>query len=334
MVLAGLATGLLVLVAVVAGEWRFARVERGLGWRARVVRALVVGLPVVVLSPGWWWYAQRRLLPVAAPAPARGGALELSALLVGLVVVGWAVVRVLPALVGAWRPRRLPSGRFVLGAGIVAALAVGAAGVGRWALGVPGGRFSVYGAVTPDGARGLRVERAVGALTGGELERPLARGVSHDSPYDGSALRPGLHGWIDGRPVLIDVAGGQPTLHAIAADVLAREGRPRFAVEPRWAPATRERLLVVERRGGGEVQAVLLDRSGSVWPAALEDAGLMVVPPLWPFALLLVGGAAGGLLQRRRRGGEGAALARCLTGWLLLEGAVAALLGMLPFLSM
>lgn len=348
-------------VTVVVVELRRAP-PRATTWSRRR-RVMVMGalgaLMMVAVSPSMFLIEERNLPTERPPEPwrrpAEGCSDSGSHTLVLVVILGiYVAVRGGPAgggMIGAavgkpGRPRREPDGRFAMRVATVGFAVVGGLVTLRVAAcGAPPDRFTTFGALTPAGAGGWRVDAALalalderraipeGGVIAEELEH---RGGSHGGlsagPY--TSARAGLQAWIGDAPVLFHLdAGtrrvvGSPVAHRDPS-MIPHERRPHYASWPEVARLDDEHLVIVgPARDGGTLAVKVGDGDLGAVPATYADAGLLVRPPLFPWLLGLAFGAFGlalGHLARRRDD----AGARMVGAWFILESIAIMLYGSL-----
>ena len=228
----------------------------------------------------------------------------------------------------------VPTGKYVL------PIAAGVAGLVLLACSIRyfiGGsfqaqQFDTFGAVTPAGARGPKVESILryhigdrSHLTDLKDGKDLASDVrtfhsSHEDEYstrDWYEFERGVIAWVDSKPVLID----PPEIHAVSSrTVVSPKGRPHFRVRPRYATSRSGNYgLLVEDRPDGAVFAVLTEAGGTkVRGASRRDASALLRPPPIPLAVLAgaFALAVGVLVVSRKRD---LPVPRYLAAWLLAE---------------
>jgi hypothetical protein len=349
-------------VAVLLVELHRAPLVRATTWsrRQRVVVAGALGaLMMVALSPSMALIEERPLPTARPPEPWREPGTGCSDdngdhTLILLAAVGiYLALRGGPAIGGMVVarvrrddvPRRQPSGRIALRVTTIAFAVVGGLVVARLAAGgAPVEHFTTYGAITPAGARGWRVDAALalalgarsavpeGAIIADELE---SHGGSHGGfiagPY--TSARAGLQAWVGDRPVLFHLDDAKVVVgswvHRRDPEQIPHQRRPHFAAWPQVARLDRDHLVVVGRAADGGTLAVKVnDYDLGATAATCADAGLLVRPPLLPAIIALFVGGGGLLLGRLGRRRDAAGL-RLLAAWFLLEATAVLLYGYL-----
>lgn len=328
------------------------------GRRVGVMGALGA-LMLVAVSPSIF-LIEHRDLPTERPPepwrrPAEGcGDGDSHTLLLVMIVGIYVVVRGGPAAGGMiaaaagkpGRPRREPDGRFALRVATVGFAIVGGLVTLRVAAcGAPPDRFTTYGALTPAGAGGWRVDAALalaldgrraipeGTVIAEELER---HGGSHGGLSSGpfTTARAGLQAWVGDAPVLFHLEAdtgrvvGSPVAHRDPS-MIPHERRPHYAAWPEVARLDRQHLVIVGPAGDGGTLAVKVgDYDVRAVPATYADAGLLVRPPLFPWLLGLALAAFGLALAHRARRRDDAG-ARMLGAWFIFESIAIMLYGSL-----
>lgn len=349
-------------VAVLFVELHRAPLVRATTW-SRGKRVAVAGalgaLMMVALSPSLALIEERELPTERPPEPWREPATgcgddNSDHSLILLVAVGiYVALRGGPAIGGmvvarARRedvPRRQPSGRLALRITTVAFAVVGGlVGVRLAACGAPADHFTTYGAITPSGARGWRVDAALalalearegvpeGAAIGEEL---ASHGGNHGGFIAGSytSARAGLQAWVGDRPVLFHLGDDQVIVGSWVesrdTELIPHQRRPHFAAWPQVARLDRDHLVFVGRAADGGTLAVKVnDYDLGAAAATYADAGLLVRPPRLPAAIALFFGGAGLVLGRAGRRRDNPA-ARMVAAWFLLEAIAVLLYGYL-----
>ncbi|HUQ03028.1 MAG TPA: hypothetical protein VM261_11055 [Kofleriaceae bacterium] len=337
---------------------------RGRGYHAGLV--FVIGaMTVVALSPQLLLLFDRPL-PVAAPANPHAGEGcsddgSGNALAVVIALGVYLGGRLGPAMMAAFvRAVRGPPGFIYTGkhAQTVAAVFLGVVfPIVSLRIFVPGPTvddFTTYGALTPDGGlRGWRAEHMIAALRTGPLEplpildaptEDLSEGShGHGSFSSGPHLKSGIHGWVAGDPVLIQVHEtrlvGARVLTRDASDVPS-ERRPRFETWPLVAPRAAGfsdadgGWILVERRRDGSIFAMKVSSYGDADQVDIRDVWPLVRPTEIPhgitFALFLLGIALA-RAAHRRTSSPGLAL---LSAWIWLEAGALDLYYYAPYLGL
>lgn len=353
-------------VAVLVIELRRAPTSTTATAGARVaVMGALGALVLVALSPSLA-LVDLRDLPVERPAEpwrdATGGCGRDDGLGAGVMAIALAIyvaVRGGPAVIAMvaaaarrrpGAPRRLPDGRAALRVATIAFAVTGGLATARLAAGGAAPEaFTTYGALTPAGARGWRVDAAL-ALTLG-ASAPIATGApiadelahhpgSHMPPASGpfTLARAGLQAWVGAQAVLFHVgdAGrvvGAPVSHRDPA-MIPPARRPHFGTWPRVARLDDRHLAIVGTGADGGVLAVKVsDYDLGAVAATYADAGLLVRPRWWPWLLGAIVGAAGVALGRRAQRRDHPAH-RLIAAWLLLEATAVMTYGHLAALGL
>jgi hypothetical protein len=317
------------------------------GTSGPLVRALALGsyamLLLVVISPSVLWLADVSL-PVERPAePWRDSGMgcgdsgpEWPVLLAIYLLIRLGPGALL-AIIGALRRRTsLPDAarpmRFVRVAFVVAlAITLARCAVG----GASRDAFTTYGATTPAGASGWRLDLQLARLgdrrpipEGAVIEQELERhGGSHmglsTGPY--TSAREGMQAWVAGDPVLFHVEQGELVGSRVAhrdPQMIPHERRPHFAAWPEVARADEDDLAVIGRAEGGGWLVVRMSEYGYVYAANEHDAWPFVAPPWLPVLVGMMLGAVAFALQRWT----------LLATWIYLEATAVLLYGVARYL--
>lgn len=345
-------------ITIVVGElWRAPR--RATTWspgKRVVVMGALGALMMVAVSPSLL-LSESRDLPTERPEePWRRGGMgcgesDAEAMLMMIAAAVYFAVRGGPAIGGAIGaathhpgPRREPDGRFALRAATSCFAVVGGLVALRVAAcGAAPDEFTTYGAITPAGAAGWRVDTAL-ALTLGEPNAitegdPLAEELKHHggshvglSHGPSTTARAGLQAWIGDEPVLFHREQGTGRIVGSRVrhrdpEMIPHERRPHYAEWPQVARLDGRHLVIVgHATGGGTLAVKVSDNSLDAVSATYADAGLVVRPQVLPWLLGFVIGIAGLALARRANRRDDAAT-RMFAAWILLEATAILLFG-------
>jgi hypothetical protein len=344
----GVAAAAVVLVLGVAAMVLVGRAPPLPGTPPPVVRALVAGsfglLLLVVISPSALWLADVSLPVERPPEPWRehgmgcgDGGPDWT-----LIVALYLVVRLGPAALGAIigavrRSTTVPDATRAMKVMRVAFIAALAIALARCAVGgVPRSSFTTYGATTPPGASGWRLDLQLARL--GERKPIPERGViegeleyhggSHGGfstgPY--TSARDGLQAWVGGEPALFyvdhDELVGAYVAHRDPQQI-PHARRPHFAAWPEVADADdRDLAIIGPADGGGTLVVRVSDTTGDVYAATEHDAWPFIAPRMVPVLLGMLLGAIAFALQRWT----------LLATWIYLEATAALLYGVARYL--
>ena len=290
-----------------------------------------LGVAVVAFTFSSWltlavaFSATDRPLPVKPPGTVSscGSSSHGDALFVIIIVVVLVVLRFGPALIGflvgrrkAGANRPLPHGRGLLFLGAALAGVSLLTVVVRLIMGgVSPKAFTTYGALTPPGAKGWRVERVI--------DRHLAAGARWETIEPGPSLPsdeqrihshmplsagphevPGLKAWIAGEPVNIIFENDRFLAQPVVESTVDEARRPHFDTAPKIAAARKKNgsspdsrssdyYLIKASQKDGAILAVRVSVSASSPDVNLEgvdrqDVGLLLQPPLSPLLISLV----------------------------------------------
>jgi hypothetical protein len=318
------------------------------GTPAPLVRAFVAAghgmVLLVVISPSALWLADVDL-PVARPAePWRDGGMGCGGggpdwtVLVALYLVIRLGPAALGAIIGAIRSSTtVPDATRPMKVMRVAFIAALALALARCAVGgVSREQFTTYGATTPPGASGWRLDLQLARL--GERKPIPERGVierelehhsgSHMPPAHGSftSARDGLQAWVADEPVLFYVDHDELVGARVAhrnPQMIPHERRPHFSAWPEVARADdRELAIIGPADGGGTLVVRVSDSSGDVYASTEHEAWPFVAPPWVP---VLVGMMLGGVAFALQRW-------TLLATWIYLEATAVLLYGVARYL--